>query len=278
MSDKPSNRDLYQWDGGDMQPPRPDVPPQPDVTTRFRDEVYDPHARGRRPEVIQPIRTGDNLNQFVVYGDVYINQSDCRCRQRCDGRTEYYGRGYDYNQYCDPRQRQAVPYYEYGYRQVQPDQWSYNRNNYEHAWQRGRGYDYGGGYSQGGGYYRKEGDYSRDSVSGGRDGYSSDRERYRGGYETWNGGRAQPYYNGGCFGGGGYSGGGYEGGGVNDWDRAGQVFDFALRGFDAWAGYDIARRHARGQYSGGGGRYYDQGGGQRGGYGDRRNYRHAWQR
>jgi hypothetical protein len=244
MSDQ--NRDLYQWDGSDAGQP---AQPQGDggATSRFRDEAYQPQSRySYQPqppayprEYHMPARGGgDNVN-MVVYGDVYINQGgsdNCyRCRRRADGRDEYYGRGYYYQQYCQPRY-EALPYY--GYHQPQYPQY-YDRSN----------------------YYRQAPEYSRDSVRGGPGGYSADRERYRGGYERYGG---QPYYNGGCFGGGGYGGDSYP----SDWDRAGQVFDFALRGFDTWAGYDIARRHAKGQYSDrggyhGGGGYYGGGGGDR---------------
>jgi hypothetical protein len=95
-------------------------------------------------------------------------------------------------------------------------------------------------------YYHQGPTYSRDDVSGGRGGYQASRERYNGGYS------------------GGYNGG------YSDMDRTGQVFDFALRGFDAWAGHDIARRYANNQ-----GRQQQQYQPQ---YGDRRNYSHGWQR
>jgi hypothetical protein len=63
--------------------------------------------------------------------------------------------------------------------------------------------------------------YSNDDVYGGRDGYRSSRQRYDGGSSGYNGG--------------------YDTG----LGQTGQVFDFALKGFDAWAGYDIARRYTR---------------------------------
>lgn len=250
-----SDKDLYRWDGSDAGQPGP---PQGEGGTpqRFRDEAYTPQnyqpaqpgypQRGYPQEIRQHGRGGDNT--MVVYGDVYINQSNenCyRCRRRADGRDEYYGRGYDYSAYCQPNRTQyyqTQPYYEYQYRQAQPQPNYYDRTG---------GYYY---YEGGGGYQRQGPTYSRDSVHGGRDGYSADRERYNAGYERQYGGR--PYNQGGCFGGGGYGGGDSY---PSDWDRAGQIFDFALKGFDAYAGYDIARRHARGQYQGGGSHYSQPG-------------------
>jgi len=291
MSDQ--DRDLYKWS---------DVPtPQGgqdggQATQRFRDEVYDPHRSHGTPRDWQGAppppgyppqqyrdggyamqqRQGDNVNNIIVYGDLYINQGGDNVRQcqRPDGRTEYYGRGCDYSRYCDPRQRQQVTYQEYGYREQPYVDNYYDRANYQHAWQRGQVY-----YEQPRGpvYEQRGPQYQRDSVQGGRDGYSADRERYNGGYTRYDGRQAGGYYNGGCFptGGGGY----YEGGSpqADGWDRAGQVFDFALRGFDAYAGYDIARRYAKND-----GRR-DHGGGYRGGGGyndsrNRGNMSRAWQR
>jgi hypothetical protein len=113
-----------------------------------------------------------------------------------------------------------------------PNGYSADRQGWNGGYSQRGGYDQGwnGGYNQRGGYndyyYGRPspgyayggGSYDRDNVRGGRDGYYANRERYRGG----------------GWGGGGYSGGGPE-----------QVFDFALRGFDSFAGYDIARRYAR---------------------------------
>ncbi len=230
MSDQ--NRDLYRWSEG--QDARYDTRQgDSQVTTRFRDEVYD--QRMAQPRQFSYQGRDGNVNNIIVYGDVYINQGGDNIRTRYDGRQEYYGQQYDYSRYCSPcQQRQAVPYYEYGYR-VSGGQSGYERS----GWERQGGYDYG--YRQGRPQvyqdYRQYDDYSyrqpvyrqqaptysRDSVSGGRGGYSADRERYNGGYTT---------------------NGGYDGG-YSDWDRAGQVFDFALKGFDAYAGYDIARRYAK---------------------------------
>jgi hypothetical protein len=143
---------------------------------------------------------------------------------------------------------------------------------------------YDGGYQQvpyqrsGGEFYQRGPVYSSDDVYGGRDGYRSSRQRYDGGYQY--GSQPQPYYyeqqprydyrpsypvysqqgprysnddvSGGRDGyrasrqrydggGTGYNTGGYD----NGMGQAGQVFDFALRGFDAWAGYDVARRYSK---------------------------------
>ncbi len=255
-----NNRDLYQWDGSDAgQPARP----QGDggAQQRFRDEAYNPPAQNYQPqqhgyprEYRQPGRGGGD-NVMVVYGDVYVNQGgndNCyRCRRRSDGRDEYYGRGYDYSQYSQPGRTQVQTYQDYGYRQAQPQPNYYERSG---------GYY----YRDGGANYQRQGPtYSRDSVHGGRDGYSADRERYNAGYERQYGGR--PYNQGGCFGGGGGGGGGGGDSYPSDWDRAAQVFDFALKGADTYFGYDIARRHAKGQYQDGGRNYQNYGGGGRGG-------------
>ncbi len=220
MSDR--GRDLYQWDGSDGRMP-PVVPGQP-ADARFRDEVYiQPQPRA--------FRSGDNT--MYVYGNVYIDQGGSRggCRQRCDGRQEYYGSNYSYSQYCDPRgnvqQSYSMPYYEYGVRVYGGGNQGYDRSCYsqQSGWN--------GGWNGGG-------SYSRDSVNGGRGGYSADRTRYNGG---------------------GYAGS--------------DPFDYALRGADAYFGYDIARRHADGQYRNGG---YN--GGWDNGYGGGwdRGYRGGWDR
>jgi len=228
-----NNRDLYRFSGDDagrIARQQGDGGAQ----QRFRDEAYNPPAQYYQPqqpgyprEYHTPGRHGDHTT--IVYGDVYINQSgnDYRCRRRDDGRDEYYGRGYYYNAYCRPQYNQCQPYYEYGYRQSAPQPTYYERPNGYYS------------YEGGGGYQYQAPTYSRDSVYGGRDGYSADRQRYNGGYERQYGGR--PYYSGGCYGGGAYGGGGSY---PSDWDRTSQIFDFALKGFDAYAGYDIARRYA----------------------------------
>jgi hypothetical protein len=254
MSDR--GRDLYQWDGsqygaqtGGCGTDRPVVPAPTDGGCRFRDEVY-----------VQPqpreFRSGDNV--MIVYGNVYIDQSRRGgCTTRYDGRQEYSGYNYNYGAYCDPRysyqvrQSYSMPYYEYGVRVYGGSQGT--TGCYDSGWNTG-------------GYY-SGGNYSRDTVYGGRGGYSADRTRYQGGYQgSWDYGyqggsdygyRTPPYVPGapgGSYsrdsvsgGRGGYSAdrerynnGGYYGNGGD----AGQVFDFALRGFDAYAGYDIARRQA----------------------------------
>lgn len=235
MSD--TGRDLYRWDGSGSEcntgcGDRTVVAPPTDGGARFRDEVYIQQPR--------EFRSGDNT--MYVYGNVYIDQgSRGGCRQRCDGRQEYYGNNYDYGAYSrsNIQQSYSMPYYEYGVRVYGGNQ-GYDRSCYSQGGWNG-GYDYGwnggydnrwnGGWNNRGGYYYGGGNYSRDSVHGGRDGYSADRTRY--------------------------NGGGY-------YDGAGQAFDYALRGADAWFGYDIARRHADGQYRNGG---YN--GGWNGGYGNR---------
>lgn len=100
------------------------------------------------------------------------------------------------------------------------------------------------------------GNYQGDTVYGGPGGFHANRQRYYGG-------QVQPWYGpqGGWAPGGNYQGdtvyGGrngyyadrqrYDNGGWYAPSNSGpwQFFDFAQRGFDSWAGYDIARRHAR---------------------------------
>ena len=266
--------DLYQWNGGEYgtqtrgcgsDRPPVIVPGQPEGGCRFRDEVY-----------VQPqpreFRSGDNT--MIVYGNVYIDQnSQGGCRTRCDGRQEYYGNNYNYGAYCDPRwqiQRSySMPYYEYGVRVYGGGTAGYDRSCNTGC------YDYG--WNNGGNY---SGGYSRDTVYGGRGGYSADRTRYQGGWDYgyqggwdygYQGGPPVAYGPGGSYsrdtvsgGRGGYyadreryNNGDYYGGG----DQAGQIFDFALKGFDAYAGYDIARRYANND------RYRSQTPGWNGGYG-----------
>ncbi|MBI4533980.1 MAG: hypothetical protein HY711_08525 [Candidatus Melainabacteria bacterium] len=237
------SRDMYQWDGSDQRSQQQDAV-GPD---RFTQEIYDPrNSQGRRYEVSRG--GGDNIN-LVVYGDVYINQGGSW--GRTDGRREYYGRQYSYNQYVDPRYRQSGSYEDYAYQRQQRRHPGYTRSGY---YDDGRNYGYGN--------------------TGAYDAYGN--QQYSGGYSRR--GYCPPnYYEGGTWGGSGFAQGGCY---PSDFDRGAQVFDMILRGAQTYFAYDIARRAVSGRHHHRGGAYGDQGyGGYGNQYGGRRgNYQHGWQR
>lgn len=96
---------------------------------------------------------------------------------------------------------------------------NYNCYDYGNNYRNNYSYDYGYSYPQNYGSTV----YQGDTVSGGPGGYQANRQRYNSGWSN-------PGYN-----------SGYD----NGWNQAGQGFNMLLQGFDAWAGYDIARRYTR---------------------------------
>ncbi|GEM_PF-3455471 len=257
----PGGGDLYNYNGDNL--PQPGAPGYQQGFNPFQQQIYaNPQIGAWRPQQYWAganNRGGDTFVTAYPGSEVNIYQGDVNAQGGMNYDYRYPGgQNYNYAPYY-PRQYYQPNYYQSGQCGCYCGQGGWAQPYY----QMNQPYYAGGQY------------YNNNSVYGGPGGFYANNQNYgwsNPGYSSYPG--TPPFVNPGYGGNIGYQG--YPTAGQSAMNTIGSIFGMALQGFDAYAGYDVARRYARNAWSNS---YYPY---QALSYGQMQmphgNYQHGWQR